>query len=321
MRGEKTRKNVLKFVSLFVAIIAWLFITYTENQQMDYTVNSIEIAFAGEDKLNAQGYMIVNKTAISDASVVIRGRRRDIIGVMDNISATVDVSGAMHEGAHNLKPSYYIPSSAVYVSKNKTIEVQIEVEKIKEKEIGVFVHQEGADENEGYIVESKPTLEKLTIRGSQEDLEAIERAAVYVDVSEVVQTSKELCDVVFETGEGTEVLNRNNIFDAPEQLEVENKAYKKHTLSVDVEMPYELLRDYNISAVEQMVSEVDIGVINALGTVVDGLNAYCKNSEFEEGTKEYYFEIDIPKGIYIPQESREIVVKIEAYKKDNTYSE
>lgn len=321
MSGGKARKNVLKIVSLFVAIIAWLFITYTENQQMDYTVSSIDIGFVGEDKLNAQGYMVVNKPAVSDASVVIRGRRRDIIGVMDNISATVDVSGALHEGTHELKPSYYIPSSAVYISKNKTIEVEVDVEKIKEKEISVFVHQEGAEENEEFIVESKPQREKLTIRGSQEDLETIERAAVYVDVSEAGEKSKVMCDVVFEDTQGAQVLNRNDIFDAPEQLEIENSAYEKHTLSVELEMPYELLRDYNISAVEQTVSEVDVGVINALGTVVDGLRAYCKDSEFDEGTKEYHFEIDAPRGIYVPHSLSEIIVKIEAYKKDNTHRE
>lgn len=321
MRNEKTRKTLLKIVSVFVAVIAWLFITYTENQLMDYTVGSIDIGFAGEDKLNAQGFMIVNKTAVSDASVVIRGKRGDIIGVMDNVSATVDVSGALHEGIHELKTNYYIPSSAVYVSKNKTIEVEIEVEKIKEKEIGVVVHQEGANKNEAVIVKSAPKLDKITIRGSAEDLEAIDHAAVYVDVSKISEQINIMCDVVFETAENSEVLNRNNIFDSPAQIEVENKIYEKHTLNLSVEIPYELLRDYNISSVEQSVSQVDVGVTNSLGTVVDRLKAYCKDFEFQEGIKEYRFEIDVPRGIYIKPQDREIMVKIEAQRKNNQTSE
>ena len=37
------KKTILKIVSVFIAVILWLFITYTEDKQIDVTINSVDV--------------------------------------------------------------------------------------------------------------------------------------------------------------------------------------------------------------------------------------------------------------------------------------
>ena len=59
-----TKRMIYKIISVFISIILWLFITYTEDSQIDFTVNAIDIRLTGESTLNEQGLMVINKSTI-----------------------------------------------------------------------------------------------------------------------------------------------------------------------------------------------------------------------------------------------------------------
>ena len=228
------RRMILKIISVFISIVLWLFITYTEDSQMDVTVNSIDVQLTGESYLNEQGFMVVNKSSIPTAAVTVRGKRGDIISVMDSIGAYVDVSGITNEGSYKLRPSFDIPSNAVYISQRKTLNVEVDIEKIENKTVDVRVVQKNSDMNKSYMVESIPTKETVVIRGAHDDIASIDHAAVYIDAAEISQDESVTGTLIYENSENSEVICINELFTEANEMTVLNKVYEKYEIPVNI---------------------------------------------------------------------------------------
>lgn len=309
------KKTILKIVSVFIAVILWLFITYTEDKQIDVTINSVDVKIADENPLNENGLMIINKASIPKASVVIRGKRGDIIGVMDNISASVDVSHILDEGEYNLKPNFEIPSNAVYIAKQKTMAVPVEVAKVFEKNVDVKVMQKNQDKNATYIVESIPVKNSITVRGAREDIESIHHAAVYVDVSEVSDNGVKNYSLVFENEENSELLIANDVFVQTYEVEIFNYIYEKQTIPVDITLVSSKNKNYSLKLAAQSVEKIDVGIKTEDGKKVTSIKTLPLTEELKLGTNECEVLLDVPKGIYIEESKKTVKVKLEVYEK------
>ena len=310
-----SKKTILKIISVFIAVVLWLIITYTEDSQMDFTVNSIDIRVNGESELNERGLMVINKLAIPKASVRIRGKRGDIIEVMDNISASVDVSAITGEGTAKLVPSFDIPSNAVYISNRKTNAVDIDIAKMEEKTIDVRVVQNNESMNEKYMVESIPEKKSVVIKGEKKDIESIDHAAVYVDVGAVTKNGTTTETLIYENSENSEIICANDLFCEIEQITISNKVYEKNTIPIKIEIPYEVSKRYSVDIVEQEIEAVEVGIVDDVGKMVSEIKNLPFGKIPEEGTHEYEIELEVPDGLYIPKDKQKIKVKLEVYEK------
>lgn len=310
-----SKKTILKIISVFIAVVLWLIITYTEDSQMDFTVNSIDIRVNGESELNERGLMVINKMAIPKASVRIRGKRGDIIEVMDNISASVDVSAITGEGTAKLVPSFDIPSNAVYISNRKTNAVDIDIAKMEEKTIDVRVVQNNESMNEKYMVESIPEKKSVVIKGEKKDIESIDHAAVYVDVGAVTKNGTTTETLIYENSENSEIICANDLFCEIEQITISNKVYEKNTIPIKIEIPYEVSKRYSVDIVEQEIDAVEVGIVDDVGKMVSEIKNLPFGKIPEEGTHEYEIELEVPDGLYIPKDKQKIKVKLEVYEK------
>lgn len=305
------QKIVLKIVSVFVALVLWLFVTYTEDSLMDINVNSLEIHMSGEQNLFSKGLMVVNKQSIGKASVKIRGRRGDLISVMDSVSASVDLSKIESVGNYELTPMFDIPSSAVYVSKRNTLSVGVEIEKIIDKTVDIIVIQENTDKNKEYVVETVPKTEKIKVRGAKKDIEKIERATLYVDVSAITDDKEIIITPVFETINGEKLDIVNDIYYDAGEIGVRNKFYPKKTVDVRVNMPYSISGKYSCELISQSFDKADIGIINDYGNDVKTITAEFKNVfNLVTGKQKYTLDIEEYDGIYIPEKYRQIEVEV-----------
>ena len=304
------RKLALQLLSLFAAIVIWVFISYTENPQIDTTINTVPVQFSGETYLRQRGLMIINKATVPDASVVVRGRRRDLINVIGNISASVDVSGVNAEGEYKLKPSYDIPSSAVYISKRNTNFVEIEVVEITEKAVDVEIVLENEQRNKSFIIEAVPDIEQVTVKGAKEDIEHIKKARVNVDVSAMVKDNSGKYKLVYTDENGSEVLPVNDLFSEVTEVNVSNKVYDKVSLDVQVQILNTNTDRYSVELLSQSMSTVEAGITGKKGKNVKSVTATFDLSDILDGVSKYSLDLNIPEGIYIPENSRVVEAEL-----------
>ena len=309
------KRLILKIVSVFVAVIIWIFITYTDDSQIDVTINSIDVQLTGESYLNDRGYMVVDRASIPKASVTVRGKRSDIIDVMDSITASVDVSGVSDSGEFKLKPSFDIPSNAVYIAKRKTTSIEVDIEKIEEKTVEVRVVQNNSENNGSYIIESVPDKKSIKIRGERKDLDSIDHAAVYVDAGNITQDSSASETVVLESADGSEVICVNKLFYDTGKMPVENKVYEKREIPVKITVRLDADKKYSAEVLKQSVDKVQAGIKSEAGENVTEIENMPYSGDLEVGTKEYEFELDIPDGIYIPEDQRRVKAELEVFEK------
>ncbi len=312
MKDKPSQQKLFqKIVSVFAALVLWLFVTYTEDALMDINVNSLAVNMVGEQKLLSKGLMLVDKNSVEKASVTIRGRRGDLISVMDSVRASVDLSGIESAGHYDLTPVFDIPSSTVYVSKRNTLSVGVEVEKVFDKTISVSVVQGNADKNKNYVVETTPALDKIKVRGAKEDILKIGRATLYVDVSSVADGEEVSVAPVFEDANGEKIDIINEIYCDVSEIGVVNTLYPKKSVDVKIDFPYELNEKYSLELISQSFDKADVGIISESGESVNIIKASFKNSmKITQGKQKYTLELNEYNGIYIPEKNRNIEVEV-----------
>lgn len=312
--NDVKRKRILKAVSAFAAVIIWIFVTQTENPTMDYTVKKIDISIKNENYLDNKGLVITNKEEIGEASVVIRGRRRDLINVLDSIEASVNVADIQEPGEYRIKAEYDIPNNTVDIAKRKTNTVLVKVSAIEEKEIDVKVIQTGKADNESYIVESVLDTEKILIKGADEDIKKIDHASVYIDVSQMSETNEDIYNIVCENANGETIKVPDEVIIGQDTVGVINNVYEKITLDVNVTIPNEL-NGYEVNILTTNREKVAVGLKSADISGISALSAILKVDEIVTGTGNYKAEINVPDGIYLDPKTKEVELSVEIIEK------
>ncbi len=317
MKNNKNEQKLfIKIFSVFVAIVLWFFISYNENNPMDVKVKSIEVQYTGEEELLAKGLMIADKSSVPDLAVKIRGKRSDLIPVLNEVTASVDVSQIEESGSYKLVPNFNIPSDAVYVSKTITQNIEVRVIKTSEKIIDVGVVLQNTEKNKVHIIETVPEFEKMKIKGEKNDIEAIDKAVLYVDASTIVESGEISVLPVYETKDSKEAVTENDIFADRLRVRVKNNVYFRKTASVKIELPQAEDGKCFVSIVGQGADKIEVGVKTSEENPPELTADFENISELKTGKNKYTLEIKAPDSVYIPKESRytEVEVDVEEIK-------
>ena len=315
MKDKRNRQKMfIKIFSVFAAIVLWLFVSYTEDDLMDVNIKSIEVQYIGERELMSKGLMVIDKQSVPNASVKIRGRRSDLISVMGGVSARVDLSKIDAEGTHDVSPVFDIPSSAVYISKKNTQSIKLNVAKIAEKTVDVVVVQENNSKNKTFLVESVAEVQEMKIFGEKNDIENVDCAYLYVDVSAVLEAEELMVKPVFETSDRKMVAFQNDVSTQMSEIKVNNNIYHKKTVDVNVELPKMDSHKYSVSMVSQNFDKIEVGVTDADQDFDEITVDFDDVEVIEQGKQKYLLELEVPNGIYLPENNRFIEVEIDVEK-------
>lgn len=302
----KDSKLLLKILSGVAAVVLWFAITYTEDPVINQLLTGIDVVFEGENVLHDNGLIVVNKDAIPDISVVIRGTRSNVISSVGGVSAVVDVSKITGAGENVVQIKYNYPSAYVTLAKAKTREFVLQTEKIIARNVPVEVKVENADKNTGYIIDAKSDTDKVRISGAESVVYKIAYAKVPVDVTNMTVSGDaeyfyQLCDA-----DGGVLPEKNILSKSDSVIPVKSTAYEKVSLPVEVVLLEDRARDYAIEVKKQSVTTISAGITP--GTDIKALYAIFDGDKRHEGT-EYKMKIHIPEGVYIPPENRELTAE------------
>jgi len=171
-------KNIdIKLLSLFLAIILWLYIAGGENPIVENFIDiSITQTNLGED--------LVIKEFPANVSVGIRGPKNIINNISSHqINGIVNFSEISKEGLYKLKVEVTPPKNT-QITRIIPSEIKVEVEKVLTKEIEVEYSLIGVPEK-GYSLTDEPQFNpsKVKIIGAQSVLENIKQIICAIDIS------------------------------------------------------------------------------------------------------------------------------------------
>jgi YbbR domain-containing protein len=171
-------KNIdIKLLSLFLAIILWLYIAGGENPMVENFIDvSITQTNLSED--------LVIKEFPTNVSVGIRGPKNIINNISSHqINGIVNFSEISKEGLYKLKVEVTPPKNT-QITRIIPSEIKVEVEKVLTKEVEVEYSLIGVPEK-GYSLTEEPQFNpsKVKIIGAQSILENIEQIICAIDIS------------------------------------------------------------------------------------------------------------------------------------------
>ena len=171
-------KNIdIKLLSLFLAIILWLYIAGGENPVVE---NFIDISLT---QTNLSEDLAI-KEFPANVSVGIKGPKNIINNISPNqISGIVNFSEISKEGLYKLKVEVAAPKST-QITRIIPSEIKVEVERILTKEVEVEYSLIGIPEK-GFSLADEPQFNpsKVKIIGAQSVLESIKQTICAIDIS------------------------------------------------------------------------------------------------------------------------------------------
>ena len=296
-RKTKIKYMILAFV---IAIASWFVVMYTANPDITKKFTGIKVELTGGDVLRDSGYIITDEEDLPKLSVKLRGKRGDLMKAIDNIRIYADVSGISEEGTFYVETSVKLPTNSLSLLKVSETEIPVTAKKQVTKEISLSVYQTG--EAEGKLVKTEPATSKVTVMGTEEELELIGGASVTVDISQITEDEVRECEVSIYGKEDVpeESLTTVSLKDPTAKVKCTVYNAKELPIKVFASNIGEFILDEENTTVSPKT--VTVGVS-------DNDNPQSVSVTIVEFTEEEgEYELNDSEGIYIPDSSRKVKV-------------
>ncbi|MBS7298245.1 MAG: hypothetical protein KIG65_04120 [Eubacteriales bacterium] len=307
----KNMRIFMKLFSVVLAVIIWLVLIYTVDPVISQSVKNVQVTFQGEDVLAEKGLVLVGKEDADKVNVKIRGARRAVINSLSLITAYVNVSDIDRAGSWSKTVSFNLGVSGVSVDGRVGETITVQTEELVDKKVPVKIAQLGTDKNKDIIVSSVPENEDITLRGAKSELANIKAVVVPVDVSAVSSDMDGFYKYHF-IDNNDSLIKPQSLVNPDETIRIINNVYKRKTVDVN----YLLSKDrdkYMLEVKASTKTKIDIGIIDE--SVEDEKIKYIKYlfnpADYKSSVSEYVFTADVPEGIYVPEESMELVAEVE----------
>ena len=300
--NASSRKTKIKYMilAIVIAIASWFVVMYTANPDITKKFTGIKVELTGGDVLRDSGYIITDEEDLPKLSVKLRGKRGDLMKAIDNIRVYADVSGISEEGTFYVETSVKLPTNSLSLLKVSETEIPVTAKKQVTKEISLSVYQTG--EAEGKLVKTEPATSKITVMGTEEELELIGGASVTVDISQITEDAVRECEVSIYGKEDVpeESLTTVSLKDPTAKVKCTVYNAKELPIKVFASNTGEFILDEENTTVSPRT--VTVGVS-------DNDNPQSVSVTIVEFTEEEgEYELNDSEGIYIPDSSRKVKV-------------
>ncbi len=311
-----TKKLKTIALSVLLAVILWFMVIYVNDPDITTTLSNIDVRFTGESELRDKRIVLTGRDDIPPISMVVTGKRSDLMNFIDDIYVQVNVSDIDSAGEFNLSGTISVPTTRITVEKENYSNIPIKAEELVEKEVDITVKQTGTLKNK--LVQSLSDTSKVMISGAASEIDEVQGAVATVDISELKEDNTQKVNYLLTDSSGAFISENETIESARPYVAVSNTIYDMKTLPVVPALSAELEKDYilNTDKTVAVPSSVSVGVNgdNNDDKIVARIDAI-----YEEGVGEY--SLEAPNGVYIPPESKKVKVKTDTAKKASAYVE
>jgi YbbR domain-containing protein len=247
--------------------------------------------------------VLVTPTDKSDSSVLVTGKRHDLIEYSDKISLIVDVSGIDAPGEYELDGTVRLPNSRLSIERETTDAVSVKVEKLSEKNIPIETEQIGIAKRN--LIKSESDISSVKVTGAESELESITAATAEIDVTNILSDCTVRVALMPRTENGLPLSKDSTIVLSQNFVNVNNTVYTKTTLPVKLKLSSKLEKDYWLNEKDSTcsVSSVEVGILPDC----DVSCVYASITTTSEDAAD--FKLIEEEGMYIPEQSATVRVK------------
>ena len=205
-------------ISLVAALAIWLYMTATQEEEIDVTLSGVQVVFAGEEDLQATRGLVITDVSTRTVDVTVRGTRLNIGSLAaSDVQAVIDVSRfnstSNSTQSYNLVYPDGVDASAVRVVRSSPSTISFQVTRMDDKIVPVDAAFTGSVA-EGYMlgdIEYEPR--SITVSGPQSVLETIDRVYVEVEPMDLDATRTVEAPFTLRDADGNEIAKDGLEFD------------------------------------------------------------------------------------------------------------
>ena len=115
---EKIKKPdfLLRVLSVFLAVLMWLYVSYAENPEMEIWFHGVTLTYINSEGLRDKNLIQVSSSSPETISLKVRGSRKALLSLSaHDISATVDLSGIYAPSQYSLPVTVGFPIDVLSV--------------------------------------------------------------------------------------------------------------------------------------------------------------------------------------------------------------
>ncbi len=186
MEGEsavekEVKRHVTQILCILCAIALWLYVTYTEDPEMQVWMRDIPVSYTGTEDLTARGITFVSKEEPEEINVKIAGRKSVLRRLLEtDVRANVDYAAITGAGTHHLPISITLLQNDLRVSKVSVSSVKCQTDVLVTVEKTVGITSSGAEPLGIRDFAASPST--VRVSGPKGVLEHL-KAGVYVDLT------------------------------------------------------------------------------------------------------------------------------------------
>ena len=242
MKEHKFTQHIgLKIIALLFSFLLWLFVVNIDNPKMSKVFDDVQVTMENDEIIlnNGSTYEIVN--APGSIRVTVHARR-SILENIKNSDITAKADFREMDSSTGLIPikatiAGYDENDTSVVTEVSPYNLQVQIEAVVSNDFPIQVVTEGIP-RDGYVVgEMKANPTKITIGGSEQMVDDIERVVAKIDVTGLSEDTDVPATLIYYDGNGN-TMNvaqlTNNLGDKGVTVNVQMLQTKKVSLKFNV---------------------------------------------------------------------------------------
>ncbi len=178
---KEVKRHITQGLCILCAIALWLYVTYTEDPEMQVWMRNIPVSYVGAEGLTERGLTFTERDEPAEINVKIEGRRSVLHRLrVSDIRAAVDYASITDAGAHSLPISVSLLQNDARVAKLSVSSVSCRTDALVTVDKTVVVTSSGADKLGIHNLTASPSTVRVT--GPETVLGRLE-ASVHVNLT------------------------------------------------------------------------------------------------------------------------------------------
>lgn len=198
----------LKIISIVIAIVLWVYISYEQKPQYETWIRGVNVVQTNLSQDFENGKLVIMEGATDKIDIKIRGDRKDVSAVKPgNITAIIDMLGVDGEGTYSLPISVTIPVDGIEIVQKSPSHASIKVDKIITVEKRINAEIKGVP-GEGVVVgDYKIEPESVKLTGPESVINTISNVKTTIDLAEASANPESLFKIKLYDVNDNEIIN------------------------------------------------------------------------------------------------------------------
>ena len=299
-------KNVLRLLSVVLALFLWFYVVAVENPYSERKITKIPIQFVNHEELESRG-LAIDYSDVQTMDVVISGSRSDVMKVSaDEITATVDLTG-YEKGKNYANITIKVPSKVELVDQRIQV-IPITVEKLQTAKKKVNIQFTGTASKEKEAKLFAQDIGQVKVSGAQSQVAKVSKVFADLDVSKLTDNSKKYSLKIYAAdAKGKEI---TGVELSHTKVGVQAGLYSIKSVPLSLDLKGEPAAEYRVSALDAPKTVKIAGFADELEKIDKLVSNPIYLSDLTE-SKKIPIEITLPEGVELAEQDAVVLdVKI-----------